>query len=289
MYEIVVADDGHSQKVENLVGRLSSASIVPIKYVATSQGRGPAAARNAGFRATVGQIIAFTDDDCIPEPNWLREGLSVFTDGVAAATGRLIMPIPSRPTDYQRDAAKLSQAAFVTANCLIRRDVLAELGGFDETFTMAWREDSDLHFRLIKRNARIVHAGKAIVVHPVRTTSWGISVSQQRKALFNALLYKKHPDLYRRHIQQWPPFRYYAAVFALGISVFGLSLRLFPLSLLATGLWLFITVQICTSRLRGNCAKLEHVLEMIITSALIPPIAVFWRIAGAIRFKVLFI
>jgi glycosyltransferase involved in cell wall biosynthesis len=286
-YEIVVVDDGHSQEIAQFVLRSASTSSVLIKYVTTGRTNGPAAARNAGFRVAVGDIIAFTDDDCIPEPNWLREGLSTFTTGISAVTGRLLMPLPERPTDYQRDAARLAQAVFVTANCFIRRDVFAELEGFDERFTIAWREDSDLHFRLLERNALIINAAAAVVVHPLRPAPWAVSVRQQKKALFNALLYKKHPDLYRQHIQRWPPLRYYASMFALGIFILGLSLEVYLLGLLGAGAWFFITIQFCMSRLRDNSRSFRHVLEMIITSAVIPPLAVFWRLVGAIRFHVL--
>src|SRR5438045_4205771 len=60
--------------------------------------------------------------------------------------------------------------------------------------------------------ARIVRAGDAVVVHPVRPAPWGISLRQQRKSLFDALLYKKHPRLYRLSIGSQPPWNYYAVV-----------------------------------------------------------------------------
>lgn len=63
-------------------------------------------------------------------------------------------------------------------------------GGFDERFRMAWREDSDLHFRSLERSYKLGHAPMAKVIHPVRPARWGISVHEQRKSMFNALLYK---------------------------------------------------------------------------------------------------
>ena len=82
--------------------------------------------------------------------------------------GRIRMPIPSEPTDYERDANGLERAEFVTANCFGASVGLERLSGFDEGFRLAWREDSDLHFRLLRIGARLVHAPRAVVVHPVR-------------------------------------------------------------------------------------------------------------------------
>lgn len=65
--------------------------------------------------------------------------------------------------------------------------------GFDERFKAAWREDSDLHFKFLEHNIPINKSEKAVVCHPERKASWGVSVSEQKKSLYNALLYKKHP------------------------------------------------------------------------------------------------
>ena len=78
----------------------------------------------------------------------------------------------------------------------------------DERFSAAWREDSDLHFTLLLHGGQIDRVPSALVVHPVRPARWGVSLNQQRKSLFNALLYKKHPRLYRQRIRPWPPWDY---------------------------------------------------------------------------------
>jgi GT2 family glycosyltransferase len=75
------------------------------------------------------------------------------------------------------------------------------LDGFDERFTVAWREDTDLEFALRTQGYRLARQPAAIVVHPVRPMRWGISLTLQRNNIFNALLYKKHPLLYRWFIQ----------------------------------------------------------------------------------------
>ncbi|MEO7001913.1 MAG: glycosyltransferase family 2 protein [Ktedonobacterales bacterium] len=76
------------------------------------------------------------------------------------------------------NVAQLAHAEFVTANCFYRRDALAEVGGFDECFEVAWREDSDLNFRLLQLGVRLIHVDTAVVTHPVRPAQWGISLLQ---------------------------------------------------------------------------------------------------------------
>jgi cellulose synthase/poly-beta-1,6-N-acetylglucosamine synthase-like glycosyltransferase len=199
------------------------------------------------------------------------------------------VPIARPPRDYERDAAGLEDGDFVTANCLVRRAALEETGGFDERFSVAWREDSDLHFALLARGGRIVRQPTALVVHPVRPAPWGVSLRQQRKSLFNALLYKKYPDLYRKYIHCGPPWDYYAAVLALLAAVGAAVAGELPPLAFALGVWVTLTVRFADRRLRGTSREPGHVLEMLVTSALIPPLSVFWRLYGAFRFRVLFL
>jgi hypothetical protein len=233
-------------------------------------------------------IVAFTDDDTVPSTQWLATALDAFGDHVDALCGKIEMPVPVTPTDYQRDARLLETAEFVTANCFCRKEVLEQLGGFDERFTSPWREDSDLHFRLLKINANISHAPDALVVHPVRPAPWGVSLLQVRKVAFDALLYKKHPELYRQKIQGMPRWDYYLVVAALLAALLGVATGIKLLATLGGAAWFTLTARLCLRRLSGTAKTLSHVAEMVITSALIPPLAVFWRITGAIRYRVRF-
>jgi glycosyltransferase involved in cell wall biosynthesis len=260
-----------------------------VRYLAANGMRGPAAARNRGWRAAQGNIIAFTDDDCIPDPEWLRSGVHALENGYDGAYGRVIVPLPKKPTDYEKDSVGLERSEFITANCFYQRSVLELAGGFDERFTMAWREDSDLYFTLLKKGCKFIHVQSALVYHPVRSARWGISIIQQKKALFNALLYKKHPQLYRQKIQRRPPWHYYIAVTALFAAVGGLLAQESVLFWSGLLIWLLTTGTFCLTRLKGTSHHPHHVFEMVLTSIVIPPLAVYWRIRGALKFKVLFL
>ncbi len=293
-YEVIVVDDACCDGTRRLVETWAEAHAgegpaPPLRYLAATGNRGPAAARNVGWRTARGPIVAFTDDDCIPDPTWLSAGLAGLADDIDAAWGSVIVPLPASPTDYQLNATGIGDGAFITANCFCRPEILATTGGFDERFTAAWREDSDLYFTLLKRGCRVVRIPDAVVVHPVRPERWGVSLRQQRKSVFNALLYKKHPTFYRQIVQAAPPWRYYRIV-AFAITTVAGALRGSPLLALAgfTG-WIYLTARFCAERLRDTSRSPKHVAEMIVTSALIPPLAIFWRLVGAVKFRVVFL
>jgi GT2 family glycosyltransferase len=285
-YEVVVVADGPDERTRAAVAALGGV----FRFVALPTRRGPAAARNAGLHAARAPIVAFTDDDTVPDADWLAAGLAAFAaHECAAVTGRVVMPLASVPTDYERDAARLSDSEFVTANCFVRVEALRDIGGFDERFTLPWREDSDLHFALLASGAQVVAASRAVVVHPVRPARWGVSIAQQRKVLFDALLFKKHPRLYRERIRRHIRADYYAMVAALLVAVAGALAGSTVVALAAGAAWIVSTAIFCARRLAGTRRDFAHVTEMLATSIVIPPLAVFWRIVGAARFRVVFL
>lgn len=290
--EVLIVDDGPSLGTQAIIAAWAARYVgagMTLRYVANTGNHGPAAARNRGWRAASGSIIAFTDDDTEPAPEWIDRGLRAFDRDIDAAWGRIVMPIPRIPTDYELDAHALERAEFVTANCFCRRDTLIHLDGFDENFRTAWREDTDFYFRLLESGARIAHVTDAVVVHPVRPAPWGVSVKQQSKILFDALLFKKHPALYRSRIRAKPRLDYYVVVLALAGAAAGWALSAAWLALASGGLWVVLTAWLGGRRLRPTSKAPSHVLEIVVTSMLIPPLAVFWRLYGAVKYRTLFL
>lgn len=295
-YEIIIADDAASdqtkQQIEDWAARTSARGYT-IRYLplTSKSTHGPAAARNAGWRAAQSEIIAFTDDDCIPEQRWLSSALAVFDgdDDLAAISGRIVIPMSTSVTDYEYNAYQLTRSEFVTANCFYRRATLLQLGGFDERFTAAWREDTDLYFSLLEHDLRGIAVPETVVMHPLRPARWGISLFQQRKSMFNALLYKKHPALYRKKIQAAPPWHYYSILGALLVAVVAGIFGLWLLSLIALSAWLYMTLRFSLQRLRKTIHTPAHVTEMLLTSALIPPLCIFWRVYGMLKFRTIFL
>lgn len=285
-FEIIVCDDGPDAATRQVTEELAAARRdgPSLRYLPATGQRGPAAARNRGWRSARGEIIAFTDDDTVPAPDWLGQGVLAMTPGVSAVSGRVVMPLPPRPNDYERDAAGLASAEFVTANCLVRREALERVRGFDTRFTMAWREDSDLHFSLIEEGLSVVYAPRVRVLHPIRPARFAAGLAMQRKVMFDCLLLLKHPYLYRSRIRARPPWFYLsvtlAALAALGAALAGQ----FRLAGAAAGLWLALTLVFFARRARGTSRRPRDLADLALTSALVPPLSIAWRLVGMARF-----
>lgn len=282
---VVVPTCGRPDLLERCLGALERQSLSREQYeiIVSDDSElrsGPAAARNRGWRKARAPLVAFTDDDTVPDRAWLEEGMAAARRGADAVAGHTVMPLSDPPTDYERNESGLERAEFITANCFVRRYVLQELGGFDESFRKPWREDSDLHFRLLEGGYRIARADAARVVHPVRPAPWGVSLRQQKKVVFDALLFRKHPRLYRERIRAAPRWDYYLTVLCLALS---------PFSWIAFAFWAGLTGRFIADRLHGTSKAPRHIAEMVVTSMLIPPLSVFWRLVGAVRYRVAFV
>ena len=294
-YEIIVVDDGSDDDARAAcadVARRSCDRAGPVvRYLRPRGTRGPAAARNRGWRAAQGRVVAFTDDDTIPDPEWLRQGeTALAANGVEAAWGRVHVPLPPALTDNARNTAGLENAMFVTANAFVRRDALRDVGGFDERYRRAWREDTDLFFALVQRfGARaVVAAPAALVVHPVRDARFLVSVGQQANMAFDALLFKKYPSLYDRHVgMRHPPALYALIVLATLVAAvawpFDGKLALGALAVAAVGVLVF-----AARRLRGLAKSPRLMADMLISSVAIPFVSLWWRCVGAWRWRVAF-
>ncbi len=253
------------------------------------QKKGPAAARNFGWRRANGVLIAFTDDDTLPDTDWLKNLWKAYKgEKEIAFTGKIKVPLSHSPTDYEKNTAGLETAAFVTANCCCTKAALQKVEGFDERFSMAWREDSDLEFKLLLHKIPIVRVADALVVHPVRQAPWGISLKEQKKGMFNALLFKKHPGLYREKIQPGPLWNYYVMVGSFLLLLIGIVTKMQWLFLIACSCWLVLLVNFIGKRLKHTSKNFSHVMEMIVTSVCIPFISVYWQLYGAWRYRVVF-
>ena len=183
----------------------------------------------------------------------------------------------------------LEGTEFVTANAFVQRAALAQVEGFDERFTRAWREDSDLHFRLLDQAGPVGRCESAVVVHPVRPERWGVSLRQQKNAFFEALLYAKHPRRYRTGAGLATPWDYYAIV-ALALLAVGLyGADVIGSAVISAVFALALVLRFAARRLRHTSRSPQHVAEMLVSSAVIPFLSVYWRLRGAVHFRVWFL
>lgn len=290
-YEIIVITDGIDQNSHRSVEECRAKTLfsnifcysLPVK-------KGPAAARNAGWQMARGSLILFTDDDCIASQQWIKTYYAAFEYyrvTPIAFCGKVIVPRPANPTDFELNTSHLETADFITANCACSRNALEKVHGFDEQFTMAWREDSDLHFKLLKKNVPVFKIEEAVIFHPVRKAPWGVSLREQKKSMFNALLFKKHPRLYKEKISSSILWNYYLMIFLLPGAFAAIFFNEKLLAIIFFSSWMFLLAKFIYKRLVNTSKSLIHISEMVATSILIPFLSVYWNLYGAFKFKVL--
>ena len=266
--------------------------------VVGSHGGGPARARNLGWRHARTPWVSFLDDDVVPEPDWYaalcadlaRLERSPGTEIVGTA-GRVAVPLPAdrRPTDWERGTAGLETARWITADLSYRRDALAAVGGFDERFPRAFREDADVALRLGADHGRVV-TGSRRIAHPVRPTDDWASLRQQAGNADDFLMRAVHgPDWARRagaptgrrprHLAITA-----AAVTAVAAAATAVVRRTRP-PLLATAVstlaWAVGTAEFAWARIAPGPRDAAEVRRMVLTSAAIPPAASWHSLRGA--------
>jgi histidinol-phosphate phosphatase family protein len=279
--------------------------------VVPGRAAGPAAARNLGWRRATAEWVAFLDDDVVPEPGWLA-GLAGDLDGlparVAASHGRVRVPMPAgrRPTDWERNVRGLETARWATADMAYRRRVLAEVGGFDERFPRAYREDADLGLRVVRAGCRIV-AGRRGVAHPVRPAGRLVSLRLQAGNADDVLMLALHGPGWRERAGV-PRGRRprHLGVTGLGLMALGGLLsgrRGGPTSagrarggrrgrrarwarwvgVLAGGGWLLGTLELALARILPGPRTPGEAATMAVTSVVLPAAATWHWLAGWLR------
>ncbi len=288
-YEVIVVTDGPDDETRQNVKSFTNQHHL-LNFICNNLNikAGPAAARNKGASLAKGELIVFTDDDCVPDNNWLQSYWNAFCkeqQKEIAFSGKTVVPRSGKLTDYEKNIANLETAEFITANCACTKQAFKKVNGFDEDFEIAWREDSELQFKFITASVPIIKINEALVVHPVRDAPWAISLKEQKKSKFNALLHKKHPLLYKEKIGIKPLWNYYAMVVLLPICILSYIKTLPVIFAISFSCWLFLVVQFIVKRLKGTSKNLNHIIEIIFTSVLIPFLSVFWNLYGSARYK----
>ncbi len=200
-FEVIVVDDGSTDGTERLLeGAGANARTLRLT------GRGPAAARNAGWRLARAPFVAFTDDDCEPDPGWLAALLRVHEASRDAVVQGVTRPIPRESALLRRPFARTRRIEgpspwFATCNIAYPRELLERLGGFDERFPEALGEDTDLGWRALEHGARVEFEPRAIVHHAVEDLG---PAGYMRHALRGAdavYAFRRHPGLRARTLR----------------------------------------------------------------------------------------
>ncbi|MFF8289461.1 glycosyltransferase family 2 protein [Streptomyces sp. NPDC016309] len=254
-------------------------------------GLGPAAARNAGVRLVDEPWTVLLDDDVRVSVYWreqLARDLAEASPDTGGVQGVVQVPLPAdrRPTDWERNTAGLQGALWVTADMAYRTEVLKTVGGFDERFPRAFREDADLALRVIDAGWRIVR-GERRTEHPVRPADRWVSVRLQKGNADDALMRRLHGgDWWERAAAPRGRIGRHAAVTAAGLGALLLAATgRRRAALLAAGGWALGTAEFARARIAPGPRTADEIVTMAATSALIPAVATWYRIAGEVRHR----
>jgi glycosyltransferase involved in cell wall biosynthesis len=235
-FEVIIVDDASDDDTADVIEKLVIDAARPIRTLRLPARVGPATARNAGWRAARAPLIAFTDDDCAPQPGWLA-ALARRLHTADVVQGRTV-PDPVQqdrmPFSYTIDVDR-ERGYYEACNIAYRREVLDRLGGFDEAFRYGdeppgdigpiYGEDVDLGWRAKDAGAIVAFESDAIVFHDVRRRSYGAHLRELRRGEGIVLAVAKNPRLRRQCHFRWfwmrshPP----ALLAATGTVVAGVS------------------------------------------------------------------
>jgi GT2 family glycosyltransferase len=157
------SSDGTAEVLHRYRGRVT---------VGSERRRGPAAARNAGLRATASVLVAFTDSDCTVEPGWLESLIAPLQDPRVGVAGGAIRARPPAGEierfgevihDHQRAIEVFEPPYAITMNWASRRSLLEDVGGFDERLRRV--EDVDLSYRIVQAGYKLAFVPQAVVYH----------------------------------------------------------------------------------------------------------------------------
>jgi glycosyltransferase involved in cell wall biosynthesis len=204
-FEVIVVDDGSDDGTPELLRSQRECSDLALRYIRRRSQGGPGCARNDGWRAAAGPLVAFIDDDCIASPRWLEAGLDACARNPGAIVQGRTEPDPAEeaaagPFSYTIRVPKLGPN-YETCNIFYPRPVLEALDGFDtEAFPGIYGEDIDLAWRAIESGTPTAFAPEAHVFHAVHR----LGPREQLRRAWNwsdsILAHARHPGFRRAQL-----------------------------------------------------------------------------------------
>ena len=203
-FEVIVVDDGSSDATQHVLTREAKRGELRLCIPPPLDRAGPASARNRGWRLARAQVVAFTDDDCVPTPIWLETLLRATRSHPDAIVRGRTLPNPSETHALGSFAKTVRINApsphFETCNVAYPRPLLERIGGFDESFGATAGEDSDLGSRAVEAGGSPAFAPDALVHHAVFTRRPGAALREALLATDGVGAYKRNPRL-RKHLR----------------------------------------------------------------------------------------
>jgi cellulose synthase/poly-beta-1,6-N-acetylglucosamine synthase-like glycosyltransferase len=257
--EMLVVNDGSTDNTADVVTRYSGIRLI------SQANAGPAAARNRGASEARGTIILFTDDDCVPMPNWLDAMTKPFDDpAVVGAKGvyrthqksLVARFVQIEYEDRYRMMADLDSIDFIdTYSAAFRRDRFLEMTGYDTSFPVACAEDVELSYRMSARGWKMKFVPTAIVYHTHPDRLWQYLKKKYKFAFWRVLAVRKNPSkaVKDSHTPQLMKFQLLFAPALLAAAAFDLLVRpVVPASVLVLAVFILSTLPFALRALRKD-------------------------------------
>jgi GT2 family glycosyltransferase len=276
--EVIVVADRCRDGTEEMISALSRTQ--PRLKLLRASSPGPAAARNAGVAVAQSDLVAFLDDDVTCAPSWLKGVLRRFEDSTVTAVEGAIRVTPGRHPLFSHFVENTSGGLYLTANLICRRSAFLEVGGFDEHFRQAGREDTQLAWKLMERGCRIMFAPEVVVTHAVLAGDDMVFIRYARRAPADVLLWRMFPDRYRKAGFHVVPRSYPLNFLGWLIMAAGIALRSWPVVLAGVaGLWLFLAYAVA-ARARGRRVTAAAALRLACQFLWIPWLHLWGAVTG---------
>lgn len=208
-FDLVIVDDGSDDDTPSVLKALAAAAPFSVEIL-RGRGDGPAVGRNLGWRAAAADVVAFTDDDCVPSADWLAAGVRAL-DGHSIVVGRT-EPNPAQLGHlgpFSRTLSVKDLRFFQTCNAFYHRADLVDVDGFDGDFDRPGGEDTDLALRVLAyADSPAAFADHALVHHDVTTSDFRAAVRVAARWTGVPRLFAKHPSIrddYLLHGVFWKP------------------------------------------------------------------------------------
>lgn len=177
-YEVIVSDDGRDTTAQQMLAD----SYPWVRWIQGPQ-KGPAANRNRGAQEALGQWLVFTDDDCLPAPNWL----SSFYNAIFNYPEELILEgktISKKGIHSPLYHAPINEnGGFLwSCNFAIQKYLFFSIKMFNENFPYPHLEDVEFRDRILEQKLRFKFINDAIVDHPPRRIPFGFTLSKQHES-----------------------------------------------------------------------------------------------------------
>jgi glycosyltransferase involved in cell wall biosynthesis len=222
-FEVIVVDDASDDGTWRTLQALVRDARIPLRPFRLERNSGPATARNAGWRAARAPLVAFTDDDCVPQPTWLS-ALTAALGEADLVQGRTL-PDPAQLGNtgpFSRTQEVTAENGFYqTCNIGYRRALLVSLDGFDDRLHTG--EDTELAWRARATGARSVFEPAALVHHDIRPSSFLVNLRDTSRWAGVVLAVRLHPGL-RDHLYRhwfWKDSHPPAVLAAVGLLIVG--------------------------------------------------------------------